>query len=185
MFVTVYNLFTDGSNRETEIDITAFKAQIADKEKAKQIAEVQIEPKGSNDAKYIISYKNSDEKNAVTYAEFPGKILEGLRDSGVKHRLRPKEESTFWHSLIISWLPMLFLFVIFFFFMRQLQSGGGKAMSFGKSKARLLTDHQNKVTFKDVAGIEEAKEEVEEIIAFLKDPRSLPGLEVGSPKGFS
>ncbi len=183
MFVTVYNLFTDGSSRETEIDITAFKAEITDEKKAKLIAEVQIEPKGSNDAKYIISYREADKKAAVTHAEFPGKILDSLRDSKVKHRIKPRDEGTFWQSLIISWLPMLFLFVIFFFFMRQLQSGGGKAMSFGKSKARLLTDHQNKITFKDVAGIEEAKDEVEEIIAFLKDPKKFTRLGGRIPKG--
>jgi cell division protease FtsH len=73
--------------------------------------------------------------------------------------------------------------VIFIFFMRQLQAGGGKAMSFGKSKAKLLSDHQNKITFKDVAGIEEAKEEVEEIIAFLKDPKKFTRLGGRIPKG--
>src|SRR6202012_5988737 len=94
-----------------------------------------------------------------------------------------KEESTFWATLLIQWLPILFLVVIFLFFMRQIQAGGGKAMSFGKSKANLLTDHQNKVTFKDVAGIEEAKDEVEEIIAFLKDPKKFTRLGGRIPKG--
>jgi ATP-dependent Zn protease len=74
-------------------------------------------------------------------------------------------------SVVLTWLPMLFLVAMFVFFMRQLQSGGGKAMSFGKSRARLVNDSQNKVTFADVAGIDEAKDEVEEIIAFLKDPK--------------
>ncbi len=78
---------------------------------------------------------------------------------------------------------MLFLFAIFFFFMRQLQAGGGKAMSFGKSRAKLLTDHQNRITFKDVAGVEEAKDEVEEIIDFLKDPKKFTRLGGRIPKG--
>jgi cell division protease FtsH len=87
-----------------------------------------------------------------------------------------------WPQLLLSWLPMLLLIAIFFFFMRQLQSGGGKAMSFGKSKARLLTDSQNRITFKDVAGVEEAKEEVEEIIAFLKDPKKFTASAAASPR---
>ncbi len=89
-----------------------------------------------------------------------------------------------WLTLIIgSWLPMLALVFIFFLFMRQLQAGGGKAMSFGKSKAKLLGEHQNKVTFADVAGVEEAKDEVEEIIAFLKDPKKFTKLGGRIPKG--
>ncbi|MBI5512646.1 MAG: ATP-dependent zinc metalloprotease FtsH [Deltaproteobacteria bacterium] len=86
-------------------------------------------------------------------------------------------------SVVLTWLPMLFLVAMFVFFMRQLQSGGGKAMSFGKSRARLVNDAQNKVTFADVAGIDEAKDEVEEIIAFLKDPKKFRRLGGRIPKG--
>ncbi len=84
---------------------------------------------------------------------------------------------------MVTWLPMIFLLVIFFFFMRQLQASGGKAMSFGKSRARLLSESQNKVTFADVAGIDEAKDDCEEIIAFLKDPKKFQRLGGRIPKG--
>jgi cell division protease FtsH len=89
----------------------------------------------------------------------------------------------FWASALTILLPMLFLLVMFYLFMRQLQAGGGKAMSFGKSRARLLNESQNKVTFADVAGIDEAKDELEEIIAFLKDPKKFQKLGGRIPKG--
>ena len=98
-------------------------------------------------------------------------------------RSRRRTRTRCWTLLLGSWLPMLALVFIFFLFMRQLQAGGGKAMSFGKSKAKLLGEHQNKVTFADVAGVEEAKDEVEEIIAFLKDPKKFTKLGGRIPKG--
>jgi cell division protease FtsH len=94
-----------------------------------------------------------------------------------------EDNSPFWSSTLVTLLPMLFIGVMFFLFMRQLQAGGGKAMSFGKSKARMLSDSQNKVTFADVAGVDEAKDEVEEIIAFLKDPKKFQKLGGRIPKG--
>jgi cell division protease FtsH len=87
------------------------------------------------------------------------------------------------HALFVNWLPLVFIFVMFLLFMRQIQAGGGKAMSFGKSRARLLTENKNKVTFKDVAGVEEAKDELEEIIQFLKDPKKFTRLGGRIPKG--
>ncbi len=99
------------------------------------------------------------------------------------YEVKAKDDNPIWPRSSSPWLPMLLLVVIFFLFMRQLQAGGGKAMSFGKSKAKLLSDHQNKVTFTDVAGVEEAKDEVEEIIAFLKDPKKFTRLGGRIPKG--
>ena len=84
---------------------------------------------------------------------------------------KPKDDSPWYTTLLVSWLPMLVLVGVWIFFMRQMQSGGGKAMSFGKSRARLMTENTVKITFSDVAGIEEAKEDVSEIIDFLKDPK--------------
>ena len=89
----------------------------------------------------------------------------------------------FWGSVMVTWLPMIFLFVIFFFFMRQLQSGGGKAMSFGKSRHKIMNESTKKVTFADIAGIDEAKEELGEIIDFLREPKKFTRLGGRIPKG--
>ncbi len=116
-----------------------------------------------------------------------GPIGEGtfakLDKQGISYNIVRENEGSFWQQLLISWLPMVLLIVIFLIFMRQLQAGGGKAMSFGKSRAKLLTENQKRLTFADVAGIEEAKEEVEEIIAFLKDPKKFTRLGGRIPKG--
>ncbi len=106
-----------------------------------------------------------------------------LIKSGVKVVYQKDDGGAIWMSALTIMLPMLFLLVMFYLFMRQLQAGGGKAMSFGKSRARLLNEAQNKITFADVAGIDEAKDEVEEIIAFLKDPKKFQRLGGRIPKG--
>ena len=100
-------------------------------------------------------------------------------------RVKYQEESDdgLLHGFLISWLPMIILLLVFFFFMRQIQAGGGKAMSFGKSRARLMSDHSKKVTFKDVAGIDEAQEELGEIIDFLREPKRFQRLGGRIPKG--
>ncbi len=105
-----------------------------------------------------------------------------LKQHNVKFEYKEVEENSFWQTLLISWLPMILLFVLFFFFIRQLQSGGGKAMSFGKSRAKLAND-KIKVTFKDVAGVDEAKEELTEIVDFLKEPKKFTRLGGKIPKG--
>jgi cell division protease FtsH len=185
MFVGIYKLFTGDGSKEEERDVAWLKAELSSAERAKTIDKVEIQPKGRDDAKYVVTYKSGGSKTVVhgPYSGAGNDITVGLDKNQVQWSVRSKEESAFWQTLIVSWLPMLFLFVIFFFFMRQLQAGGGKAMSFGKSKAKLLTDHQNKITFKDVAGVEEAKDEVEEIIAFLKDPKKFTRLGGRIPKG--
>ena len=182
MFVSIWSMFSDSGSKETELDVTAFKAEIADKAKAADIESVRIEPGSRNEARYVITYR-TDKKKSVVYAEYPDNLTTMLSEAGIAYRVKPRDESSIWPQILLSWLPMLLLFAIFFFFMRQLQSGGGKAMSFGKSRAKLLTDHQNRITFKDVAGVEEAKDEVEEIIAFLKDPKKFTRLGGRIPKG--
>ena len=185
MFVGIYKLFTGDGSKEKDENVTWLKDNLADAAWIKTVDKVEIQPKGRDDARYVVTYKSGTDK-AVVHGPYSGAgndITTALDKNKIQWSVRSKEESAFWQTLIVSWLPMLFLFVIFFFFMRQLQAGGGKAMSFGKSKAKLLTDHQNKITFKDVAGVEEAKDEVEEIIAFLKDPKKFTRLGGRIPKG--
>ena len=118
-----------------------------------------------------------------TYAPRDPELVTTLRQKGVKISAEPPEESAWYKTALISWFPMLLLIGVWIFFMRQMQSGGGKAMSFGKSRARLMSESGGKVTFEDVAGIEEAKEELEEIIEFLRDPKKFTRLGGRIPKG--
>jgi cell division protease FtsH len=118
-----------------------------------------------------------------TYAPDDPDLVKMLRAKGVKIAAEPDKEPL-WGSLLITWLPMLVIIGLWIFFIRQMQVGGGKAMSFGKSRARVfLKDQGKKVTFKDVAGIEESKEEVTEIIEFLRDPQKFTKLGGRIPKG--
>ena len=106
-----------------------------------------------------------------------------LRENGIIPVYEEEEKQTFFTSLLLNWGPMILLIVIFYFFMRQIQAGGGKAMSFGKSRARMLSPNDKKVTFADVSGVEEAKEELEEIVDFLKEPKKYTALGGKIPKG--
>ena len=117
-----------------------------------------------------------------TFAPKDPELIKLLRSKGVKISAKPKDDSS-WFQVFLSWIPMLLLIGVWIFFMRQMQGGGGKALSFGKSRARLMSDSQEKVTFDDVAGIEEAKEELEEIIDFLRDPKKFTRLGGRIPKG--
>ncbi len=118
-----------------------------------------------------------------SYAPDDPELVKTLRDAGVRIQAKPDEDSGMWQSILVSWFPMLLLIAVWIFFMRQMQAGGGKALAFGKSKARIVNARENKVTFQDVAGIEEAKVELEEIIEFLRDPKKFTKLGGRIPKG--
>jgi cell division protease FtsH len=120
----------------------------------------------------------------LLYDEFAGE-LRRLEESHpeLSIKTQPKRESSVWQQMLIWWVPFLVLIGLWVFFVRQMQSGGGKAMSFGKSRARLLTENQQRITFDDVAGVEESKLELEEIIAFLREPKKFTRLGGRIPKG--
>jgi len=142
-----------------------------------QIDEVTIE-EGAVDGKMV------DGSDFTTYVPAVTEELLTLLDGkAVKVTAQPKDEGSFWRQLLIMWFPLVLFIGLWIFFIRQMQSGGGKAMSFGKSRARLLTENQQQVTFKDVAGIEESKNELEEIIEFLKEPKKFTRLGGRIPKG--
>ncbi len=124
-----------------------------------------------------------DGRKFQTYTPNDPEMLKILRDKGVKITAKPQDDSPWYMTVLISWFPMLLLIGVWVFFMRQMQSGGGKAMSFGKSRARLLSETGERVTFEDVAGIEEAKDELQEIIEFLRDPKKFTRLGGRIPKG--
>jgi len=124
---------------------------------------------------------NGEQFKTVLPMDYP-ELISRLRDKQVQITGEKPSQNP-WFAALISWAPFLFLIGFWIFFMRQMQSGGNKALSFGKSRARLLTAHQKKVTFKDVAGVEEAKEELQEIIDFLKEPQKFQKLGGRIPKG--
>jgi cell division protease FtsH len=125
----------------------------------------------------------ADKSTFKSYGPADADVRKALTDLGVAVNFEAPEEPAWWQTLLINSLPMLFLLFLFFFFMRQLQVGGGKAMSFGKSRAKMVSDRHPKVTFADVAGIDEALFEVQEIIDFLKDPKKFTRLGARIPKG--
>jgi cell division protease FtsH len=183
MFVSIYQLFTGPSKAADEkIAFGSFMQEVQNN--PAHVKKVTI--KGERwSGEYNDGHKFYTIGPSAVTADVLDKLDHAGKDgkSAVQYELEQKDENSLWTLLLGSWLPMLALVFIFFLFMRQLQSGGGKAMSFGKSKAKLLGEHQNKVTFADVAGVEEAKDEVEEIIAFLKDPKKFTKLGGRIPKG--
>lgn len=139
---------------------------------------LEVEARGRN-----ILWKDAEGKRYKTYTPEDPDMIKILREKHVAINAKKEEETPLWQNILISWFPMILLIGVWLFFMRQVQIGGGKALSFGKSKAKILTKDQHKVTFKNVAGIEEAKGELEEIISFLRDPKKFTKLGGRIPKG--
>ena len=172
MMILLFNLFNKPKPTQERLNFSDFVTAV-DSGKVKSVV-IQ-----GND----VLGKYTDGKEFRTYKPSDAMLSETLLEKKVEVSARPEEEKFSWFSLFISWFPLILLVGVWIFFMRQMQSGGGKAMSFGKSRAKLLTEAQGKITFEDVAGIEEAKEELEEIIQFLKDPKKFTKLGGRIPKG--
>ena len=170
MMVILFNIFKTPNSSNNLIGYSDFLSMVDDE------SVIQITIQGNN-----ISGM-STQGMFKTIAPDDPEMIKLLRSKGVKITVKPEEDSS-WFHVFLSWVPMLLLIGVWIFFMRQMQVGGGKALSFGKSRARLMTDSQEKVTFDDVAGIEEAKEELEEIIDFLRDPKKFTRLGGRIPKG--
>ena len=176
VLMSVFQSFTPGSDNEQQVDYTQFIQDV----RQGQIREVDVDRNG-----VINGIKRSGE-NFVTV--IPGgydrDLINDLIKQGVNASGELPEEQSLLTSIFISWFPMILLIGVWIFFMRQMQGGGGKgAMSFGKSKARLLSEDQIKTTFADVAGCDEAKEEVSELVDYLKDPSRFQKLGGRIPSG--
>jgi cell division protease FtsH len=168
----IFSVFSKQYRREPEVIFSEFMGAV----ERGDVGEVVIQ--GHN---IQGKYKNGEPFR--TFEPDDPELVKSLRDKQVKIAAKPEDESPWYMVLLLNWLPMLLLIGVWIFFMRQMQVGGGKAMSFGKSRAKLLTENQHRVTFNDVAGVDEAKDDLQEIIAFLKDPKKFTKLGGGIPKG--
>jgi cell division protease FtsH len=169
--ILLFQLFQQNQSPRGEIVFSDFLKKV----ETGEVREVTL--KGNN-----VSGRLSDGSTFRTFtADYPD-LVKSLKDRGVKIDVKPPETNS-WLAIVLQWVPMLLFIGVWIFFMRQMQGGGAKALSFGKARARLVSEKQNKVTFQDVAGVDEAKEELREIIEFLKDPPKFQKLGGKIPKG--
>jgi cell division protease FtsH len=174
MLATLFNAFQDNGGRTADAEISY--AQFIEFVETGRITVVEIQGP-------VISGQLVDGSRFQTFRAEDPDLVNRLAENNIDFRAMP-EDTSFFGSIFVAWFPMLLLIAVWIFFMRQMQGGGGRgAMGFGKSKARLLTEQHGKVTFDDVAGIEEAKEELEEIVEFLKCPEKFQRLGGKIPKG--
>ncbi|HRR40583.1 MAG TPA: ATP-dependent zinc metalloprotease FtsH [Syntrophales bacterium] len=172
VFIMLYHFFNQPRTAREEVIFSDF-IELVNKG---QVAEVTIQGES-------VYGSLTNGKGFKTYMPKESGLVPVLRDKGVRIAAKPAEESPWYMTVLVTWFPTLLLIGVWIFFMRQMQSGGGKAMAFGKSRARMMTDRARKVTFDDVAGIDEAKAELQEVVEFLKDPKKFTRLGGRIPKG--
>ena len=172
MVVLLFNMFQAQQVKDQELGYSEFVQEVSDG----RIESVTMQGE-------MLRGRLEGNTEFRTYAPPGHDAAQLLLDKGIEFKVAPEIQDPWYIEMMVQWFPMLLLVGVWIFFMRQMQVGGGKAMSFGKSKAKLLSEHANKVTFSDVAGIDEAKDELEEIIAFLRDPKKFTRLGGRIPKG--
>ncbi len=174
VMVALFNMFNQPQTARNKISYSEFLSSV----EQGNVMAVQIEGKK-------ITGKLVNDTRFLTYSPDDPNLVQKLIDKGVQVEAKPKEESPWYITLLVSWFPMLLLIGVWIFFMRQMQggAGGGKAFSFGRSKAKLVSEDTTKVSFDDVAGVDEAKEELTEVVEFLSNPKKFTRLGGRIPKG--
>ena len=172
MMIMLYNIFNTQQQTDNELGYTQFLSRVEDG----RVSSVEIQGQK-------ITATSTDGNRFYAYAPEDNQLINILREEGVSIKAKPEQETPWFVSVLVSWFPMILLIAVWIFFMRQMQGGGGKAMSFGKSGARMLSEQGAKITFEDVAGVDEAKEEVSELVEFLKNPKKYTRLGGRIPKG--
>lgn len=171
VMILLFNLFSKPGQKVADKSYSDFISAVENNQV------LEVETQGRN-----IAWKDVEGRHYRTYAPEDPEMIKLLREKHVSIQAKKEGESPLW-QILFNWFPMILLLGVWLFFLRQVQVGGGKALSFGKSKAKILTKEHNRVTFENVAGIEEAKAELEEIISFLRDPKKFTRLGGRIPKG--